>query len=87
MQRLAPVCDRFDAERSLVRTIFVDETMISIRGRQAWVWVAYEPALRRFLAFRISYNQSILDAYLFMKELRGRYGRKPVWTDEGGLVS
>jgi len=82
VQRLAPLCDRFDVERRLVRTIFVDETIIRIRGRQAWVWVAFEPRLRVFLAFRISYNQSILDAYFFLRELRARYGRRPVWTDE-----
>jgi putative transposase len=83
VQRLAPICNRFDVDRRLVRTIFVDETMIKIRGRRAWVWVAYEPRLRVFLAFRISYNQSILDAYLFLKGLRIRYGLKPIWTDEG----
>jgi len=83
VQRLAPICDRFDVDRRSVRTIFVDETMVRIRGRQAWVWVAYEPRLKAFLSFRVSYNQSILDAYLFLKELRGKYGRKPVWTDEG----
>jgi putative transposase len=83
VQRLAPVCDRFNVDRRLVRTIYVDETMIKIRGRHAWIWVAYEPDLRAFLAFRVSYNQSILDAYLFLKELRIRYGRKPIWTDEG----
>jgi putative transposase len=83
-RRLAPICDRFDVDRRSVRTIFVDETMVRIRGRQAWVWVAYEPRLKAFLSFRVSYNQFILDAYLFLKELRGRYGRKkPVWTDEG----
>jgi transposase-like protein len=84
VQRLAPFCDRFDVNRTLVRAIFVDETMIRIRGRQAWVWVAYEPGLRAFLAFRISWHhQSIPEAYLFLKELRMRYGRKPIWTDEG----
>jgi putative transposase len=83
VQRLAPVCDRFDVDRRLVSLIFVDETMIRIRGRQAWVWVAFEPGLRTFLAFRISYNRSILDAHIFLKELRRRYGLKPIWTDEG----
>jgi putative transposase len=83
VQRLAPVCDRFDVDRRRVRRIFVDETMIRIRGRQARVWVAYEPMLKVFLGFRISYNQSTLDAYLFLKELRRRYGLKPVYTDEG----
>ncbi len=83
VQRLAPICDGFDVDRRLVTAMFVDETMIKIRGKQAWVWVAFEPGLRCFLAFRISYNQSIPDAYLFLKELRTRYGRKPIWTDEG----
>ena len=83
VQRLAPICDRFDVDRRSVRTIFVDETMVKIRGSQAWVWVAYEPALKRFLHFRVSYNQDTIDAYLFLRELRSRYGRKPVWTDEG----
>jgi transposase-like protein len=90
---LAPVCDRFDADRRLVHIIFVvDETMIRIRGREAWVWVAFEPGLRVFLAFHVPYNRSILfDARTFLKRLRQRYGMKPIWTDkatsypEGGL--
>ena len=82
VQRLAPFCDRFDLDGRRVRRVFVDETMIRVRGRQAWVWVAYEPEMKRFLAFRTSYNQSGLDAYIFLKELISRYGRKPVWTDE-----
>jgi putative transposase len=82
VQRLAPICDRFDVDGRRVFRIFVDETMIRIWGRQARVWVAYEPSLRAFLAFRVSYNQSGLDAYLFLKELTNRYGRKPMWTDE-----
>ena len=82
VQRLAPVCDRFDIDRRRVKTIFVDETMVKIRGRQAWIWVAYEPALKAFLHFRVSFNQSGLDAYLFLKEVRNRYGRKTIWTDE-----
>src|SRR5580700_11163036 len=73
VQRLAPICDGFDVDRKLVRTIFVDETMIKVRDRRVWVWVAFEPQLKVFLAFRISYNQSILDAHVFLKELRGRY--------------
>ena len=69
VQRLAPICDRFDVDRRDVRSIFVDEPMVKIRGRQARVWVAYEPTLKAFLHVRISYNQPGLDAYLFLKEL------------------
>src|SRR2546427_11119807 len=35
VQRLAPVCDEFDVDRRLVTAVFVDETMIRIRGREA----------------------------------------------------
>jgi putative transposase len=86
VQRLAPICDRFDVDRRLVTAIFVDETMIKIRGKQAWVWVAFEPGLRCFLAFRISYSQSIPDAYLFLKELRTRYGRSRYGRTRGGSI-
>ena len=83
VQRLAPVCDGFDVDRRLVTAIFVDETMIKIRGRRAWVWVAFEPGLRVFLAFRITYNQSVPDAYLFLRELRIRYGGSPSGRTKG----
>jgi putative transposase len=82
VQRLAPICDRFSIERRDVRSIFVDETMVKVKGRQRWLWVACEPHRRIFLGFRVSYNQSILDAALFLRELRTRYGRKPIWTDD-----
>jgi hypothetical protein len=43
--------------------------------------VAYEPELKAFPRFRIPYSQSGLDAHLFLKELTGRYGRKPISTE------
>ena len=46
VQRVAPICDGFDVDRRLVGAIFVDETMVKIRGREAWVWIAFEPGLR-----------------------------------------
>jgi putative transposase len=56
VQRLAPICDRFHVDRRLVRSIFVDETMIRVKRVQASLWVAYEPFSKVFLGFRISYN-------------------------------
>lgn len=52
VQRLGPMVDRFSIDRRLVRVIFVDETMVKIGGRQAWVWVAYEPIRKVFLGAR-----------------------------------
>jgi len=82
VQRLAPLCDRFDVKKGRVSCIFVDETMVRIRGRQAWVWVAFEPYLKCFLAFYVGWQQNTLVAYLFLKELRRRYGRKTIYTDD-----
>jgi transposase-like protein len=44
VQRLAPICERFDVDRKLVSSIFVDETMINFKGKQAWLWIAFERA-------------------------------------------
>jgi putative transposase len=82
-QRLAPVCDRFDVDRRRAHRIFVDETMVRIRERQARVWVAYEPMPKALLGFRVFHAQSTLDAYLFINEPMRRYGLKPACTDEG----
>ncbi len=83
VHRLSFLAGRFQVKRGSVGSILIDETMIRVRGREAWVWVAFEPAHRQFLGFRVSYGRNTLDAYLFIRHLRSRYGRKPVWTDEG----
>ena len=44
-------------------TIFVDETMVKIRRVRSASRRPYKPELRAFLWFRVSYNQSSLDAY------------------------
>jgi len=84
VQRLAPIADRFDVDRRRVRCLLLDETMVYVGGVQAWVWVAFEPYLRCFLAFRVSWLQNAVAAHLFLKELRSRYGWKPVYTDAAG---
>jgi len=66
-----------------VHSILIDETMIRIGPSEAWVWIAFDPLYRLFLGFRISRQRNILDAYCFIRHLRSRYGRKPIWTDEG----
>jgi hypothetical protein len=83
VQRLAPICDAFDLDRKLVvSSIFVDETMISVKGKQAWLWIAFEPGLRVFLAFRIGYHPQSIPRCLPVPEGAGgrdtvgsRYGR------------
>lgn len=81
VQRLAPIVDRFSVDRRMVSIILVDETMFQIGCFKVWLWVAFEPERRLFLGFHISYHCNIWDAWIFLKRLRSRYGRKPVYTD------
>ncbi|MEM2905739.1 MAG: hypothetical protein QW587_08415 [Candidatus Bathyarchaeia archaeon] len=37
VQRLAPIADRFDADRRLGRRLLMDEAMVHVRGVEAWV--------------------------------------------------
>ncbi|MGB9659999.1 MAG: DDE-type integrase/transposase/recombinase [Nitrososphaerales archaeon] len=82
VQRFSSMADRFRVERGKVKCILVDETSAKIKGVEAWVWVAVEPYLKCFLGFYVTWSRSNLSAYLFLKELRRRYGRKPIYTDD-----
>lgn len=82
MHRLAPIVERFSMDRRMVSCIFVDETMIQIADVKVWLWMAFEPEHRAFLGFHISYHCNVWDAYIFLKSLRSRYGRKSVYTDD-----
>ena len=73
--------DSFDADKKDVKVIFIDETEINIGRKKAWLWVAYEPQLKAFLSFHISWYQNSLDAYYFIKKLVKKYGRKTIYTD------
>ena len=56
----------FDVDKHDVNFIFINETKINIGGKKAWLWVAYEPQLKAFLSFYISWHQNSL--MLFHKE-------------------
>ena len=55
-----------DVDKHDVNSIFIDETEINVGGKKAWLWVAYEPQLKAFLSFYISWHQYSL--MLFHKE-------------------
>ena len=79
IQKYSFVFDSFDVDKHDVNFIFIDETEINVR--EAWLWVAYEPQLKAFLSFHISWHQNSLDAYYFIMKLVKKYGRKTVYTD------
>ncbi|MFP3223258.1 MAG: hypothetical protein RXR21_06330 [Nitrososphaeria archaeon] len=63
IQKYSFVLDSFDVDKHEVNSIFIDETEINIRVN---LWVAYEPKLKAFLSFHISWHQNSLDAYYFI---------------------
>jgi putative transposase len=75
------VADKFGTDRRLVKEIFVDETLLQIDGKDYWLWIAYEPALNTCLMMHLSRERTIFVCYQFFKQLRNRYGRKPIFTD------
>ena len=81
IQKYSFVLDSFDVDKRDVNSIFIDETEINIGGKKAWLWVAYEPQLKAFLSFHISWHQNSLDAYYFIIKLVKKYGRKTIYTD------
>ncbi|HEX7032124.1 MAG TPA: hypothetical protein VF172_03910, partial [Nitrososphaera sp.] len=79
-QRYADVAERYRTDRRLVRAIFVDETLLQIDGVDYWLRIAYEPAIDACLAMHLSRERTVLVCYRFFKQLRRRYGRKPIFT-------
>jgi len=73
--------DRFSIDRRMVSSVLVDETLIQVGCFKLWLWVAFEPERRLFLGFHIGYQRNVWDAWIFLKRLRSRYGRKPIYTD------
>ncbi|MFP3296970.1 MAG: DDE-type integrase/transposase/recombinase [Vulcanisaeta sp.] len=76
----------FDVDKHDVNSIFVDETEINVGGKKAWLWVAYEPQLKAFLSFYISWLQNSLDAYYFIRRLVKKYGGKTIYTELFGTL-
>jgi len=70
-------------EKSKVRCIMIDETMITIKGEVYWLWIAYEPYIRRYLLMNISKERTLAACYNFIKELRRLYGSKYVIYTDG----
>jgi hypothetical protein len=59
IQKYSFVFDSFDVDKHDVNSIFIDETEINIGGKKAWLWVAYEPQLKAFLSFYISWHPEL----------------------------
>ena len=83
VQKYSRVTDIFIVGKQRIKKIFVDETLLKINGRQYWLWLAYdEPSLHVcLLLFQLSRERTIFICYQFFKQLRTKFGNKPIYTD------
>jgi len=82
VQKYSGLVDRISLRnKPTVKKIFVDETLLQIDGQDYWLWIAYEPNVNKCLMMHISRERTIFICYQFFKQLRKRYGRKPIFTD------
>jgi transposase-like protein len=87
VQRLAPLSERFSVDRRDVKrgSSWMRLSSASRVESIDWLWIAYEPSLDRCLMMmRLSVERTLLMiCYLFLKDVRTRYGRKkPILTDK-----
>jgi transposase-like protein len=82
VQKYSSLADQFVTDRHLVKEIFVDETSLQIDGQNYWLWVAHETKLNVSLMMHLSRERrTIFVCYQFFKQIRNRFGRKPIYTD------
>ena len=84
LQKYSILADRFVViGKRKVQKIFVDETLLKIiNGQHYWLWLAYEPNLHVCLLFYLSTTErTIFVCYQFFKQLRTKFGNKPIYTD------
>jgi putative transposase len=76
------VIDRRRREKKRIRRVMIDETMITVKGEVYWLWIAYEPYIKKYLLMNISKDRSMLVCYNFIKKLKKLYGSKyTIYTD------
>ena len=63
--------------------IIVDETLLKVGSRYAWLWIAIELLDKMILGIRISFARTILVAEQFLNSLVNTYGKCDVSTDGG----
>jgi putative transposase len=66
-----------------ITEFIVDETLVKVGCKYAWLWIAIEPENREILAQRISKERNMLIAERFISNLVRIHGKHPVSTDGG----
>jgi transposase-like protein len=57
--------------------------LLKVDGQNYWLWLDYdEPNLHVCLLFHISRERTIFVCYQFFRQIRTRFGNKPMFTDD-----
>jgi transposase-like protein len=67
-----------------VTAFIIDETMIQIGPREAWLWVAIEPVHSTVLGIYLSRHRNMLVVESFLRSLIKIYGRHNTVYSDGG---
>jgi putative transposase len=65
----------------IIKRTLVAETLLKVNGQAYWLWIAYEPNTKSCLMIHLSREKTIFVCYRFLKQLRTKYGIKPISTD------
>jgi len=87
VQRLGPALEPFGADPGHVHRIFVDETMVNVRGIPALIWVAFEPDVHAMPGIPRQPAQERHRPHLSIRRPVRRRGRAPIYTDGAGRYS
>ena len=71
----------FRLHKERVKLFCMDETCVKIDGKQAYLFVAYEPFVDRILGLYFAWNPNSISVELFLKELITKYGKHALWTE------
>jgi len=55
-------------EKKRIKRIMIDESMITVKGEVYWLWVAYEPYIKKYLLIHISKDRTVLVCYNFINK-------------------
>ncbi len=62
------VIDRSKEKKRRIKCVMIDETMITIKGEVYWLWIAYEPYIKKYLLMNISKERTVLICYNFINK-------------------
>ena len=69
--------------RRKVSAFIIDETVIQIGSQHFWLWLCIEPVHSSVLGIYSSEERNMLVAEKLIRSLDDKYGRYPVYTDDG----